>query len=461
MPRANADLFMHRVLQTSLRGLRRNLMRSALTCLGIIIGIASVIAMVEIGQGTSHQMQESIASLGANVLQIDPSDAVKAGVSSGSGGRVTLTPMDADAIRAECGGAKWVAPSVDGRGQLIYGNKNDAPRRILGTTQDYLKIRNWGELVEGAPFTDEDVQRSALVCLMGQVPAQMLFGKESPLGKEVRVGSVTMRVVGVLPKKGASVTGSDQDDVVIAPWTTVKYRLSGQRSQTQAPAAAAQSSVNSIDSLYPPTNVQLYPQKTSAQLANSPINSRFADLDDIFVTARSAEDIAPLKKQITRLLRERHRTPDGEDDDFRMRDWTEISETAASTTSLMTNLLLSVALISLIVGGVGIMNIMLVSVTERTREIGLRMAVGARGRDVLRQFLLESAILCFAGGIVGVAVGRIVSMTITALLGWPTLPSLPAIVAAVGVSAGVGLIFGYYPAWKASRLDPIEALRHE
>jgi ABC-type antimicrobial peptide transport system permease subunit len=452
---------MSRTVTTALRGLRRNLMRSALTCLGIIIGIASVIAMVEIGQGTSHQMQESIASLGANVLQIDPSDAVKAGVSSGSGGRVTLTPDDAEAIRKECPGVKWVAPSVDGRGHLIYGNKNYAPRQIKGTTADYLNIRNWGELAEGSVFTDEDVQRSAMVCLIGQVPAQMLFGKESPVGKEVRLGSVTMKVVGLLPKKGASVTGSDQDDIVIAPWTTVKYRLSGQRTATQAPAASVQSSVNSLSSLYPETRIQLYPSKTVSQLANSPVNSRFADLDDIYITARSAQDIEPLKKQIRLLLRERHRTPDGEEDDFRMRDWTEISETAASTTTLMTNLLLSVALISLVVGGVGIMNIMLVSVTERTREIGLRMAVGARGRDVLRQFLLESAILCFAGGIVGVALGRIVSMIITSVLGWPTLPSIPAIVAAVAVSAGVGIIFGYYPAWKASRLDPIEALRHE
>ncbi len=452
---------MHRTLQTSLRGLRRNLMRSALTCLGIVIGIASVIAMVEIGQGTSHQMQEGIAKLGANVLQVDPSDAVKAGVSSGSGGRVTLTPMDADAIRTECGGVKWVAPGIDGRGQLVYGNKNYAPHKILGTTSDYLRIRNWGELAEGAEFTDDDVQRSALVCIIGEVPKEALFGKESPIGKDVRVGSVTMRVVGLLPKKGASVTGQDQDDIVIAPWTTVKYRLSGQRSQTQAPAAAVQTSVNSLDDLYPSGKVQLYPTKTNAQIADSPMSARFADLDDIYITAASAQDIEPLKSQITRLLRERHRTPDGEEDDFRLRDWTEITQTAASTTTLMTNLLLSVALISLVVGGVGIMNIMLVSVTERTREIGLRMAVGARGRDVLRQFLLESAILCFAGGIVGVGLGRIASIAITAVLGWPTLPSIPAILAAVGVSAGVGIVFGYYPAWKASRLDPIEALRHE
>jgi ABC-type antimicrobial peptide transport system permease subunit len=436
-------------------------MRSALTCLGIVIGIASVIAMVEIGQGTSHQIQESIAKLGANVLQVDPSDAVKAGVSSGSGGRVTLTPMDADAIRSECGGAKWVAPSVDGHGQLVYGNQNYAPHKILGTTPDYLLIRNWGAMTEGQPFTDEDVRRSACVCVLGQEPAKVLFGSVSPIGKDVRVGTVTLRVVGVLPKKGASVTGFDQDDIVIAPWTTVKYRLSGKRSQTQAPVAEATSSVNALNDLYPAGAVRLYPQKSATELADMPQNARFADIDDIYITARSSADVEPLKNQIRTLLRERHRTPDGEEDDFRMRDWTEISNTAASTTALMTHLLLSVALISLVVGGVGIMNIMLVSVTERTREIGLRMAVGARGRDVLRQFLLEAAILCLCGGIVGVVLGRVASITITAVLGWPTLPSIEAILAAVAVSAGVGLIFGYYPAWKASRLDPIEALRYE
>ena len=436
-------------------------MRSVLTCLGIIIGIGAVIAMVEIGQGSAHAIAHTIETLGAGVVQIDPSDAVKAGISTGSGGRVTLTPADCDAIRRECSAVRWAAPSVDSHMQVICGNRNWSPRNILGTTPDFLLIRNWEDLAQGMPFTEEDVRTAACVCLIGQTPARALFGEESPIGKEVRVKSLRMKVLGVLSKKGANMGGQDQDDYFIAPWTTIKYRLTSARDQANQPAASsALSKVNSLADLYPSQQVQLYPQASAAQTADRPRMTRFPDLDDIWISATSPQDVPLAIHQITQLLRDRHRLQDDQPDDFRIRDLTEIAQTLAASSALMTNLLLCVALISLLVGGVGIMNIMLVSVTERTREIGLRMAVGARERDILRQFLVEAVVLCLAGGIAGILLGRGVSIAVTALLSWPTLPSLAA-VAAVGVSVGVGIVFGYYPAWKASRLDPIDALRYE
>jgi ABC-type antimicrobial peptide transport system permease subunit len=453
-----------RIFKTALRGLRSNVLRSALTCLGIIIGIGAVIAMVEIGRGSNHAIEQTIASIGASVVQIDPSDAVKAAVSSGMGGRITLTPDDADAIYRECSAVRYAAPSVDCRAQVIYGSRNWSPRKILGTTPDYLRICNWSQLKEGASFTDDDVRSAACVCLIGDTPAGVLFGNESPVGKEIRIKNVRMRILGVLAKKGANMMGSDQDDFLIAPWTTVKYRLSSARDRAaQTPAAPTPIAgvQNTLAALYPSQSAALYPDAPASRAADTPMLSRFPDLDDIWVSASSSEEVPQAIRQITSLLRQRHRLSDNEPDDFRIRDLTEISQTLASTSALMTRLLLSVALISLIVGGVGIMNIMLVSVTERTREIGLRMAVGARGRDIMRQFLVEAVMLCLAGGVVGILLGRGASLAITALLKWPTMPSLPAVIAAVAVSAGVGMIFGFYPAWKASRLDPIEALRFE
>jgi ABC-type antimicrobial peptide transport system permease subunit len=452
-------------MRTALIALTRNKTRAALTTLGIIIGIAAVIAMMEIGQGSSSAIQKTIASMGANNLLVFPGMAASGGVSWGAGSTMTLTPQDSDAIASELSGVITAsAPLVRTRAQIVYGNRNWSPQTIYGTTPDYLRVRQWEDLAEGEPFTDRDVRGSAKVCIVGQTIVREVFGGESPVGKELRIRNTMFKVVGVLSAKGANMMGSDQDDIVLAPWTSVKYRVSNQ-STVQAPSAAgattgtATSTSNS--DIYPGASAPLYPPMSATQQQDTPMPVRFTNVDQIAMAAASAKDSQTAIQQATALLRERHRIKPGEPEDFTIRDMTEMMRTMAQTSQMMTRLLLSVALISLIVGGVGIMNIMLVSVTERTREIGLRMAVGARMRDVLAQFLFEAVVLCLTGGIAGILLGRGASLLISHLLGWGTEPSVGAIIAAVVVSLSVGVVFGFYPAWKASRLDPIEALRYE
>jgi ABC-type antimicrobial peptide transport system permease subunit len=334
---------------------------------------------------------------------------------------------------------------------------------MLGTTSGFLDIRDWNHLAEGDAFTERDVLNANKVCLIGQTLARELFQGEPPIGKEIRVKNVSFRVVGVLSAKGANMMGSDQDDILLTPWTTLKYRVTGSTlsNPNQSAASSTGSTVNTLNKLYPSEAPELYPKQSETQAANTPLTVRFANIDQLLTAARSPEEIPAAIQQITDVLRERHRIREGQPDDFTIRDMTEMTNTLTSTTRLMTNLLLCVAMISLVVGGVGIMNIMLVSVTERTREIGLRMAVGARARDILRQFLVEAVVLCLVGGAAGILLGHGGSRLVELLLRWPVATSLPAIAAAVLVSASVGIIFGFYPAWKASRLDPIDALRYE
>jgi len=453
----------HRILGTALRALRRNVLRAALTTLGIVIGVAAVIAMMEIGNGSTQAIQRTIATMGAYNLLIFPGNIFAAGVSYGGGSTLTLTPLDSAAIALECPSVVAAAPVVRTRTQIIYGNRNWVPNSMFGTTPAFLEVRDWTEMAEGEAFTERDVRNCSKVCLVGQTIVRELFAGESPIGKEIRMQNVNFKVIGVLRAKGANMMGSDQDDIVMAPWTTIKYRVTGNSVSTpNLSVATATASTTPLPSqVYPNFSLSLYSVPSAVQQADTPAAVRFANIDQIVASARSAEQVPMAIDEITSLLRERHHLRGELPDDFTIRDLTEIMKTMSSTTVLMTNLLLIVALISLVVGGVGIMNIMLVSVTERTREIGLRMAVGAQGPDILRQFLTEAVVLCLLGGIFGIGLGRATSWMVRVFKHWPTATSLGAIVAAVVVSATVGIVFGFYPAWKASRLDPIEALRYE
>jgi ABC-type antimicrobial peptide transport system permease subunit len=463
----------YRILRTAFRALRRNLMRSALTTLGIIIGVAAVIAMTEIGQGSSTAVQKIMQSMGANNLLVMPGTASSGGVSFGGGSVITLTPQDADAISRECPAAGAVATVVRARTQVTFANKNWVPVFIYGTTPSFLDVRDWTDLEEGDLFTDTDVRNGNRVCLIGQTIKRELFNDQSPLGREIRMQNVAFRVIGVLSSRGANMMGVDQDDIVLAPWTSVKARVSsstlasvnqsagaGANTTTSATVNAA-TSVNSLNQSYPGSQSSMYPTVDPLRAVDYPQQTRFTNIDQILVQAKSAEEIPLAIRQITDLLHERHHIKPSQPDDFNVRDMTEMAKAQGSTTETMTRSLVFVALVSLIVGGVGIMNIMLVSVTERTREIGLRMAVGARPRDILRQFLVEAVVLCLMGGFIGIVLGRSTAVMMNYFLRWPIEISIVAIVGAITVSAGVGIIFGYYPAWKASRLDPIEALRYE
>jgi len=453
-------MFVPTTVRTAFQALRRNLLRAILTALGIIIGIAAVIVMISIGEGSSNAIRNTIASMGANNILVMPGTAASGGISFGAGTNTTLTAEDAAAIARECPSVKYSAPVVRARSQIIYGNRNWVPQYIQGTTPMFLNVRDWTKFSEGEMFGERDVRNAGKVCVIGQTLVRELFQNASPIGKEIRIQNVAFRVVGVLQTKGANMMGMDQDDIVVAPWTTIKYRISSSSSGSGSTTTSSQStaSTSNTGSLYPTTSVELFPAPDENETL---LSRRLANIDQILVSADSPETIPLAIEQVTALLRERHRIKTNEPEDFSMHNMSEMTEALTSTSRLMTRLLLGVACISLIVGGVGIMNIMLVSVTERTREIGLRMAVGARARDILQQFLVEAVVLCLFGGTVGIALGLGVASLIGVFLGWPTEYSLPAIIAATTVSVSVGLIFGYFPAAKAARLDPIEALRYE
>ncbi len=400
------------ILRIAFYALRRNKMRTILTMLGIIIGVAAVIAMVGIGNGAKAQIEGQIASLGQNVILIFSGSTTRSGVHSGWGGAGTLTVEDAEAIRRELTGVTGVSPELRTTAQVGAGNQNWMPQ-VLGESPDYFQIRQW-PFAEGGPFTEQDIRGANKVAVIGKTTARQLFGDESPLGQIVRIKNVPFLIVGMLAPKGLSMMGSDQDDVLIVPYTSAMKRVMG---------------VTTLRSI----NVQ----------AGSPLL------------------LTPVQQQLTELLRQRHRIQPGKDDDFTVRGQQDIAEMATAQSKTMTFLLAAVALVSLVVGGIGIMNIMLVSVTERTREIGIRMAVGAHGRDILLQFLTEAVTLSLTGGLIGIGLGIGVSHIVASEMNWSTLTPLWAILAAFLFSAVIGIFFGFYPARKASRLDPIDALRYE
>jgi putative ABC transport system permease protein len=396
----------------ALRALRRNKLRTILTMLGIIIGVGAVIAMVGIGNGAKAQVEAQIASLGQNVILVMSGNFSSSGVRSGWGGAGTLTLPDAEAIEREVPGVLAVSPESRDR-QQIMANGLNWNTVILGESIDYLQIRDW-PLEAGAMFTDQDVYSTAKVCIIGKTIANQLFPNEDVVGKSLRIRNIPFKVLGVLAPKGLSVMGTDQDDVVVTPYTTMMKRI-----------------------------------------------DHHGNLGLIMVQSESPRVSSRVQRDIADLLRQRHRIAPGRDDDFTIRGQQEIANVATANTRTMTVLLGAIAGVSLLVGGIGIMNIMLVSVTERTREIGIRMAVGARGRDILLQFLIEAVTLSVIGGVIGIGLGVGVSQLLAAKMNWPTLTSLTSIVVAFLFSAAVGIFFGFYPARKASRLDPIEALRYE
>ncbi|HEY6218313.1 MAG TPA: ABC transporter permease [Pyrinomonadaceae bacterium] len=402
------------IVRVAFRALVRNKMRAALTMLGIIIGVSAVIAMVSIGQGASASVQAQIESIGTNLLFVSAGTQNVGGVRSGTGdtGTNTLTVDDLDSIKREVPSVSMVTPSVNARTQMVAGNQN-WNTGLTGVSEQYPEIRKW-PVASGSFFTDADVRTAARTLVIGQTLADNLFPGADPIGQDIRINSLPFRVVGVMAKKGQDAQGRDQDDVAFAPFTTVQKKILG---------------------------------RDRVQIA--------------YVSAISQDATYTAQEQITDLLRQRHKLTANEPSDFTVRNMTDIAEAANETSKTMTILLACIAGVSLLVGGIGIMNIMLVSVTERTREIGIRMAIGARSSAVRTQFLIESIVLSLTGGTIGIVLGIVLSLVIPAFLGWPTLVSFMAIVGSVVFSAAVGIFFGYYPARKAAALDPIEALRYE
>jgi putative ABC transport system permease protein len=394
------------------RALRRNILRTILTTLGIIIGVGAVIAMVAIGNGAKAQVEAQIAQMGQNVILILSGNVTRGGFSMGFGSAGTLTKDDYEALRREVPGIAGVSPEVRTGAQIAAGNQN-INTQVMGIGTDYASIRSW-TIASGVNFSEQDVRVAAKVALIGKTTAATLFGDEDPVGKIIRIKSAPFMIVGLLGSKGMSMMGSDQDDVVLVPYTSAMKRLTGA-------------------TIFRSLNVQ----------------------------AANPDVVPDVQAQINSLLHQRHRIGEGKDDDFLVRTQQEISDMATATSKVMTMLLGSVAGVSLLVGGIGIMNIMLVSVTERTREIGVRLAVGARSRDILLQFLIEAVTLSLIGGLIGIGLGIVSSRLLSIEMGWNTLISPNSIIVAFAFSAAIGVFFGFYPARKAALLDPIDALRYE
>lgn len=398
--------------QVAFRTLARNKLRTALTMLGIMIGIGAVICTVAIGQGSQDMIQQQLAGLGENMIWVEAGGRNVNGVRTGNGATKTLTAGDAMAIRTQVPTVTAFSPNVDGNVQVVYQGQNWYTR-YRGVSPDYFQIRAW-PVAQGAGFTDQDVDDYADVCILGRTVEQQLFGNDNPLGKTIRVSTEVFRVIGVMETKGQSASGFDQDDLIVIPYTTAMHKLKG----------------------------------TSW-------------LDDVYFSADTVADIPLTEDSIERLLRQRHHLRLAEGDDFNIRHPADILQAREKTSETFTLMLGSIASVSLLVGGIGIMNIMLVSVTERTREIGVRMAIGATEHDVRTQFLIEALALSLIGGVIGIIFGIAASAGISDVLNWPTAISAIAIGVAVAFAAGIGVVFGYYPARKAAALDPIEALRYE
>jgi len=397
------------IIKVALRALRRSAMRSILTALGIIIGVAAVIAMVSIGNGAKSQVEASIASLGQNIISVFPGNFTTGGVRGGWGSASTLTVEDAQAISREIAGVVAVSPEITDRAQVLANGLN-WNTLIRGEDITYLDIRIWS-VTDGEMFSEADVRSATKVCVIGKTVANQLFPNMDPVGQTLRIRNIPFKILGVLASKGFNYFGQDQDDTLIIPYSSHLKRI-----------------------------------------------ARRPNLNSILIQAQSPEQMARIQQDVTDLLQQRR---SGREPDFTVRNQQELAEAATATTKTMTVLLGAIAGVSLIVGGIGIMNIMLVSVTERTREIGIRLAVGAHGRDVLTQFLVEAIILSSMGGALGVVLGVGASQLVSKLNGWPVLVSTSAIVGAVAFSAAIGVFFGFYPARKAAQLDPIEALRYE
>jgi putative ABC transport system permease protein len=400
------------IVRVSLRALLRNLLRSVLTMLGVIIGVASVIALVGLGRGARASVDEQISGLGQNLVLVMSGATQSGGVATGLGGAGTLTLGDADAIRREVEGVRYVSPEVRGPVQVAAGAEN-WNTSVLGAGHEYPLLRNFS-LTAGDFFTAQDERAGVRVVVLGATVAKQLFPDARAVGEQLRIGNVPFTIVGVLEAKGASLSGQDQDDMVIVPHVAAMRRLLG-----------------------------------------------LTHLRAINVGASGPEAIDEMQRQITALLRQRHRISPGRDDDFSVQSLRDVGKFATNTLGILTGLLGAVAGVSLLVGGIGIMNIMLVSVTERTREIGIRLAVGARRRDILRQFLIEAVVISALGGLLGVVVGYLIASVVAQQLGWAAQVSLSVVLGAVAFSAAVGIFFGYYPARRAAHLDPIHALRHE